>query len=226
MSIRLRLALQFGSILALTLLLFAAVIYLATLQSRRELFTQSLFKRTWVVGHAYADGQNNRGDAGRQASYRRYLRQLYRTLPDEEGRVYDAAGQLVFREGQRTGRPVPAAWLAEVRRVGRAVLEPETNYHETVGLLYHDARLGPLVVVASSVDEDSRQQLRQLRQLLAVGLLALTKVFVIDSLSQSITFTSWIGWPEVISVIPLVMLAGITLSVVASFISLRRYLRV
>ena len=62
--------------------------------------------------------------------------------------------------------------------------------------------------------------------LLAVGLLALTKVLVIDSLAESITFTSWIGWPEVISVIPLVMLAGVTLSVVASFISLRRYLRV
>lgn len=62
--------------------------------------------------------------------------------------------------------------------------------------------------------------------LLAVGLLALTKVFVIDSLQKSIKFTSWIGWPEIVSVIPLVMLAGIALSVVASFISLRRYLRV
>lgn len=62
--------------------------------------------------------------------------------------------------------------------------------------------------------------------LLAVGLLALTKVLVIDSLAESITFTSWIGWPEVISVIPLVMLAGVALSVIASFISLRRYLRV
>jgi len=172
MSIRLRLALQFGSILAVTLLLFALAIYLATQQSRRVLFTQTLFKRTLVVGHAYADGQDGRSSAGQQASYRRYLRQLYRTLPDEEGRVYDAAGRLVFREGQGPAKPVPAAWLAEVRRTGRAVLEPETNYHETVGLLYHDARLGPLVVVASSVDEDSRQQLEQLRRLLAVGLLA------------------------------------------------------
>ena len=39
MSIRLRLALQFGSILAVTLLLFALVIYFATQQSRRVLFT-------------------------------------------------------------------------------------------------------------------------------------------------------------------------------------------
>jgi signal transduction histidine kinase len=170
-SIRLRLALQFGSILAVTLLLFALVIYFATQQSRRNEFTQSLFKRTLVVGHAYVAGQDDRADAGSEASYRRYLRQLYRTLPAEQGRVYDAKNQLVFREGQGVARPAPPAWLAEVRRTGRAVLEPETNYHETVGLLYRDARLGPLVVVASSVDEDSRQQLAKLRRLLALGLL-------------------------------------------------------
>ena len=172
MSIRLRLALQFGSILAVTLLLFALIIYFATQQSRRNIFTQSLFKRTLVVGHAYVASQEDRDDASQKAVYRRYLRQLYHTLPDEEGRVYDAANQLVFREGRVAGKSVPTAWLAEVRRTGRAVLEPETNYHETVGLLYHDARLGPLVVVASSVDEDSRQQLGQLGQLLTLGLLA------------------------------------------------------
>ena len=172
MSIRLRLALQFGSILAVTLLLFALVIYFATQQSRRNLFTQSLFKRTLVVGHAYVAGQNDRANPGEEASYRSYLRQLYRTLPAEQGRVYNAKNQLVFREGQGAAKPAPPAWLAEVRRTGRAVLESETNFHETVGLLYHDALLGPLVVVASSVDEDSRQQLGELRQLLVIGLLA------------------------------------------------------
>jgi signal transduction histidine kinase len=170
LTIRLRLALQFGTILGVTLLLFALAIYVATQEARREAFTQSLFRRTQVVGHAYADGLQHT-DAGQQTSYRQYLRQLYRTLPSEEGRVYDAQNRLVFREGVVRTTAVPTAWLAEVRQAGRAVLEPETNYHETVGLLYHDARLGPLVVVASSVDEDSRQQLRQLRQLLAVGLL-------------------------------------------------------
>ena len=172
MSIRLRLALQFGSILAVTLLLFALAIYFATQQSRRNEFTQSLFKRTLVVGHAYVAGQEGRENAGAEASYRRYLRQLYRTLPAEQGRVYDAKNRLVFREGQGAAQPAPPAWLAEVRRAGQAILEPETNYHETVGLLYRDARLGPLVVVASSVDEDSRQQLGKLRRLLALGFLA------------------------------------------------------
>ncbi|MEJ7666839.1 MAG: hypothetical protein WKG07_48725 [Hymenobacter sp.] len=53
------------------------------------------------MGHVYADGQA-RADSSQTASYRRYLRQLYRTLPAEEGQVYNAAGRLVFREGQRT----------------------------------------------------------------------------------------------------------------------------
>ncbi|GAA4047074.1 HAMP domain-containing sensor histidine kinase [Hymenobacter glaciei] len=171
MSIRLRLALQFGSILAVTLLLFALVIYFATEQSRRNEFTQSLFKRTLVVGHAYVAGQQGRENAGEEASYRRYLRQLYRTLPAEQGRVYNANNQLVFREGQGAAQPAPPAWLAEVRRTGQAILEPETNYHETVGLLYRDARLGPLVVVASSVDEDSQLQLGELRRRLVLGFL-------------------------------------------------------
>ncbi|MFD2717211.1 sensor histidine kinase [Hymenobacter monticola] len=181
MTIRLRLALQFGTILAVTLLLFALAIYFATQESRRELFTQSLFRRTMVVGHAYVAGQHGPDNAGEEASYRNYLRQLYRTLPAEQGRVYDAQNRLVFREGQGDSRPVPIAWLAEVRRTGQAVLEPETNYHETVGLLYRDARLGPLVVVASSVDEDSRQQLRELRHLLVGGLLAAVAVMGIGS---------------------------------------------
>jgi signal transduction histidine kinase len=172
MSIRLRLAAQFGAILVITLVLFALAIYFVTQQGRREEFTQSLFKRALVVGHAYADGQA-RADRTHQASYRQYLRQLYRTLPAEEGRVYNDAGRLVFREGQRpAATTLPTDWLAEVRREGSAILEPEAHYHETVGLLYHDARLGPLVVVTASVDEDGRRQLRALRKVLILGLVA------------------------------------------------------
>ena len=181
MSIRLRLALQFGSILVVTLLLFALAVYFITQQSRRALFTQSLFKRTLVVGHAYAAGQHERDNAGQEATYRRYLRQLYRTLPAEQGRVYDAANHLVFREGQGAAVPVPVAWLARVRRTGRAVLEAKTSYYETVGQLYRDAQLGPLVIVASSIDEDSRQQLRQLRHLLGLGLLVSVGVMGVGS---------------------------------------------
>lgn len=171
MSIRLRLAAQFGAILVIMLVLFALAVYFITQQARREEFTQSLFRRALVVGHAYADGQA-RHNTGQPASYRQYLRQLYRTLPAEEGRVYDAAGRLVFREGQRPpATALPPTWLAEVRQQGRAILEPEAHFHETVGLLYQDARLGPLVVVASSVDEEGRRQLVVLRKVLVFGLL-------------------------------------------------------
>ncbi|WP_151088439.1 sensor histidine kinase [Hymenobacter baengnokdamensis] len=177
MSIRLRLAAQFGAILVITLVLFALAIYFVTQRARRKEFTQSLFRRAMVVGHAYADGQAHTDSSGHAASYRLYLRQLYRTLPAEEGRVYDAAGQLVFREGQQPPTTaVPVQWLAKIRREGRAMLEPEADYHETVGLLYQGSRLGPLVVVAASVDEEGRHQLQRLRQVLALGLLAAAAV--------------------------------------------------
>jgi signal transduction histidine kinase len=180
-SIRLRLALQFGIILAITLLLFSLAIYFSRAQSRRNSFTQSLFSRAMVVAHVYAEGKSLAGD-GNQTSYRRYLRKLYQTLPAEEGRVYDAADRLVFREGQPPAHAaVPKEWLAEVRQQGRAVLEPEKNYHETVGLLYLDPHLGPLVVVASSVDEASQLQMRELRQVLALGFLGSLLVMGVGS---------------------------------------------
>ncbi len=61
--------------------------------------------------------------------------------------------------------------------------------------------------------------------LLAIGLLSLTKLLVINHLTSSVLATRWIGWGEILPVFPLVLLAGMTLSVVASFISLRKYLR-
>ena len=169
MSIRLRLALQFGLIVGCTLLLFSVVIYGFTYQARRTLFTESLLARARVVGHVYVDG-TNRDDASR-ASYRRYLRQFYRTLPQEEARVYDGRDQVVFREGRTTGRPAPAALLAQARQAGAAARH-DAAYHQTVALLYRDARRGTFVVVASSLDSESRAELRNLRLILLLGLLA------------------------------------------------------
>ena len=61
------------------------------------------------------ESQDDRDDIGEEAAYRRYLRQLYRTLPAEQGRVYNAKNQLVFREGQGT---------APSRALYRLPLEP------------------------------------------------------------------------------------------------------
>lgn len=172
MSIRLRLALQFAAILALTLLLFALAIYFSTARSQRESFTQSLFARARVVAHVHVDGLH-RDTPESRASYRRYLQQFYRTLPEEAVRVYDAHNQLVFQEGVLRRRTVvPPAWLAAVRHDGREVLEPAHQYHQMVGLLYRDPTWGNFVVVASSVDADSREKLATLRSFLLVGLLA------------------------------------------------------
>jgi signal transduction histidine kinase len=169
MTIRTRLALQFGVILAITLLLFSVVIYFFTFRARREAFTDNLFDRALVVGHVYADGAN-RADEASRASYRRYLRQFYRTLPEEQVRVYDGP-RVVFREGAGQYQPVAPALLAQVLTQGR-VVRREGGYRQTVGLRYHDARQQrTFVVLASSVDADSRHELETLRVILLSGLL-------------------------------------------------------
>ncbi len=170
MSIRLRLALQFAAILAVTLLLFSVVIYYFTYQARQESFTQSLFARARIVAHVYLDG-TNRADEASRISYRRYLRQFYRTLPEEEVRVYDASNRVVFREGQPTEVPVPISLLMAVRQKGKQV-QVRHNFHQTVGLLYRDVRRGDFVVVASSVDLDTRDRQLGLRNILIGGFLA------------------------------------------------------
>ncbi|MCA8829562.1 sensor histidine kinase [Hymenobacter pini] len=169
MSIRTRLTLQFVAILVVTLLLFSAVIYFFTYQSRREAFTESLFARARIVAHVYLDG-TRRSDEASRASYRQYLRQFYRTLPDEEVRVFDSQNQVVFREGLTGPETVPVELLRAVRADAREVLL-EDNYRQTVGLRYRDAVRGDFVVVASSVDADSRAKMQDLLTVLTSGLL-------------------------------------------------------
>lgn len=170
MTIRTRLALQFAAILAITLLLFSLVIYYFTYQSRQDFFTVNLLARTRVVAHVYLDG-TNRADEASRASYRRYLRQFYRTLPEEEARVYNAANEVVFREGQGRSGPVPMELLTAVR-TSRQPVVIENDFRQTIAVLYKDAHRGEFVVVASSLDADSKQKLRSLRRILLGGFLA------------------------------------------------------
>lgn len=170
MTIRTRLTLQFALILAVTLLLFSLVIYYFTYHSRREFFSESLFARARIVAHVYLDG-TNRADEESRASYRRYLRQFYRTLPEEEVRVFDARDRVVFKEGRDGREQIPLELLRAVRKDGREVVL-EDDYRQTVGLLYRDAARGDFVVLASSVDADSRQKMHDLFTVLLSGLLA------------------------------------------------------
>ncbi|MCR5889488.1 HAMP domain-containing histidine kinase [Hymenobacter sp. J193] len=170
MTIRMRLALQFGVILAVTLILFSSLVYYFSYRTGRDVFTSSLFARALVVGHVYADGANRTDEASR-ASYRRYLRQFYRTLPEEEVRVYDERSRLVFREGATPQAKVPSNRLEAVRQSGREVWR-EHDFRQTVGLRYHDLqRQRTFVIMASSMDTDHAKQLTSLRVILGGGLL-------------------------------------------------------
>lgn len=62
---------------------------------------------------------------------------------------------------------------------------------------------------------------------LASVLLALGKwAFVDHQLRQLVKFTNFIGWDEVLGVVPVLLLVGVVLSALASFVTLRRHLRV
>ena len=61
----------------------------------------------------------------------------------------------------------------------------------------------------------------------ACGLLAVGKWYLIDQqLRPLVRFTNFIGWDAVFSTIPWLLLAGVVLSSAASFVTLRRHLRV
>jgi len=62
---------------------------------------------------------------------------------------------------------------------------------------------------------------------LACGLLAALKYVLVDrALRPTIKFTNFIGWDAVYSTIPLLLVTGVVLSSLSSFITLRRHLRV
>ncbi len=63
--------------------------------------------------------------------------------------------------------------------------------------------------------------------LLASGaLVAVKKFFVDDRLAPSFRFTAFIGWDAVWTVVPILLVTGVALSALASFVTLRKYLRV
>jgi cell division transport system permease protein len=62
---------------------------------------------------------------------------------------------------------------------------------------------------------------------LASGALVALKAFIIDGeLRRTFEFTAFVGWDDVFAVLPWLFLTGILLAGLASFVTLRRYLRV
>ena len=63
--------------------------------------------------------------------------------------------------------------------------------------------------------------------LFAAGVLGAGKWFLVDQrLRESIKFTTFVGWGDVVSVVPIMIGTGVLISLVASYLSLLRYLRV
>ncbi|GLW05296.1 cell division protein FtsX [Microtetraspora sp. NBRC 13810] len=60
----------------------------------------------------------------------------------------------------------------------------------------------------------------------AASLLIISKVFLFDSVQQYLPGNSALAWSDVASVITLTMIFGVVICVLASFVTLRRYLRV
>ncbi len=61
----------------------------------------------------------------------------------------------------------------------------------------------------------------------AGGFLCLSKWFFVDQrLREYIKFTTFIGWGDVVAVVPVMIATGVIISLVASYLSLLRYLRV
>ena len=60
----------------------------------------------------------------------------------------------------------------------------------------------------------------------SLGLIGVKHFFVDERLEPSFKFTTFIGWEAVWVVVPILLLVGVGLSALASFLTLRQYLRV
>lgn len=60
----------------------------------------------------------------------------------------------------------------------------------------------------------------------SISLIALQKFVVEDRLADQFTFTNFIGWDAIWGTVPWLLLIGVGISSLASFLSLRKYLRV
>lgn len=164
MTIRTKLTLQFAGIFLLILILFSVFIYVFVSLYHESDFRKNLKNRANIVAHVYLDA--NRVS---QETYRKILRQYNQTLPHEIVNVYDASGKLVFKEGEGTLTVGPT--LMSGLRQGKEVMMLLHN-RQLVGIPYYDAEnQKQFLVVASSIDVNSRQQLHELRIILLVGCL-------------------------------------------------------
>ncbi|MDQ4140274.1 MAG: ATP-binding protein [Bacteroidota bacterium] len=164
MTIRTKLTLQFAGIFSFILILFSVFIYVFVALYQERDFQENLKNRANIVAHVYLDANQVS-----QETYRKILRQYNQALPNEIVNVYDAAGKLVFQEGDGN-LPVDQTIISALQE-GREVSQL-VHGRQFVGIPYFDVKnKQQYLIVASSIDANSRQQLRELRIILTVGCL-------------------------------------------------------
>ncbi|QMU29111.1 HAMP domain-containing sensor histidine kinase [Adhaeribacter radiodurans] len=164
MTIRTKLTLQFAVIFSFILVLFSIFIYVFVLFYQESDFQQNLKDRANIVAHVYLDANQVS-----QETYRKILRQYNQSLPYEIVNVYDATGKLVFQEGDGS-LPISKDLIARLQQ-GHEVMQL-VHDRQLVGIPYFDTKKKQQYsVIASSIDVNSKQQLRELRLILTVGCL-------------------------------------------------------
>jgi cell division transport system permease protein len=62
--------------------------------------------------------------------------------------------------------------------------------------------------------------------LAACGIVLVKWLFIDGQMAQALRFVAWVDWADTLRVLPWLMVAGIGLTAIAAFVTLRRYLRV
>ena len=62
--------------------------------------------------------------------------------------------------------------------------------------------------------------------LAACGIVLVKWLFIDGQMAQALRFVAWVDWADTLRVLPWLLAAGIGLTAIAAFVTLRRYLRV
>ncbi len=62
--------------------------------------------------------------------------------------------------------------------------------------------------------------------LAAIGIVLVKALFIDGKMAEALQFVAWVNWVDTLKVLPWLLVAGVVLTAVAAFVTLRRYLRV
>jgi len=169
MKIKTKLTLQFTVIFSGILLFFSLSVYYFSSLFRENEFYGRILNRAYATAHYVLDA-----DTVSQQQHALDQRLYHQMLPREVVGVYDAALDVVFKEGEDS-LTISKAFLEEALQEGEA--KDFMGDRQVVGVRY--LHLGtPYVIMASSIDMYNLNKLQHLRTLLITGFVA-SVIFVL-----------------------------------------------